>query len=212
MKTIHYEMIMSGGVDGLNNYIISNSDINDVVPEEGNSHNPGIKMTVEECKSPEKIFSSFVYVEIDKENSNFRNHYMQLLRGEYASWKLVAVEVTHRRLWLTFQNEELEDMYLKNAAENISDENDLPYYKESLEFILPSSSEGESGHVKFKFEVLQPESLKPDITTVSFSNTGSTVITEYGDDKRREICLPGQEVHGIGDIPYMLVPVTEYYR
>lgn len=208
MKSVHYQVIMSDDIGSNQDYVISNAKTG-LLPEEGDIHEPGIKMSIEQCNNLEQLFQCFCYAAeaSDKENLHFLKYYERVLRGKEAPWKLVSVCLDHRFMWMTFQNEEL--FILHNEKSGSNEEFDsLPYYSECVSFEL---SEDIEISVKLRFEIDHP-GKQNEIILVSFSQTGPTVITEVYGAREKSFLLPGIPVAFSNDEHRQLIHITEYYH
>lgn len=213
---MRYEMLTSGNIWSEDNYIFSNTNIADteyLSPlEEGDAKEPGIKITVERCTNLKKFYSGFEYLVCDKENPSFQGHYEQVLHDESNAWKIGAVKIGHRFLYMDFFNEELYHAYYAGVMDedNVHDEK-MPYYHESVIYQFPSD-EKEHFSVKLRFAIEHSDNSAPEVILVSFSNSGPTTITEIGDNKRREIYLPGVQLQNFDGSKHNLISVVEHYR
>lgn len=199
MKELMHNVIVSNDYE----YLFSNADLSSESPEDGNARNSGIKMVIEECRNPEKFFSCFHYEVCDEENPDFQENWQAALRGESTFWKLTATKISHRYMWMTFQNEELYRIHNKGVQEV-----GAPYYLENVVFVW----EGTSGeYAKLRFELEHPDDVNPEAIRTYFSTTAYTQITELAFDKHRTLYLPGRKVPALGDM-YCLIDVMEHYR
>lgn len=189
MKMMTCCIPMIGDGIGTDDYVISNGSLDDICPEEGDEHSPGIKMFVEECPNLEELFSNFCYEQCGEENPNFLQHYKRTLRGEETPWKLAVVKIRNHFLWMEFVNEGLREAVAFDTA----------WLKEQ-------------GSVILRFELQAPNSDNPEIVCVDFIHKNGTLITEFEKNSKRELLFPGEKVTLENGSSYRFIPVTEYYR
>jgi hypothetical protein len=195
-------------VDSDFEYVFSNESLEDEYLEggDGDVFGPSIKMSVETAsKDIDAFLSHFSFVDCNGENPDFLRHYKQTLRGENTLWKITSIKISHQYMWVTFYNEEL---YRLRCEGNAKDEN-LPYYSECAE--LNWFGKNECDYADMRFEIQYPESSCTETILVCFSTYGNTVITEFGEHKRREILLPGVKVPLLGDT-FRMICTKEYRR
>lgn len=204
MRIMDYRVLMSDNIGADEGYVISNEILCSDPSREGDMHNSGIKMTVEKCNDLELLLRCFTYVITgDEENPHFSQCYKQALYDENTSWKLTAVRLDHRFMWMIFQNRELYDRYYDDTESS-----NRPYYQECVCFEMLGDKKIQA---QLKFEIEHAGSSEPETTIVSFSYCGPTVITEVYKSRKRSLFLPGQAIILDNEKYQQLVHITECY-
>ena len=209
VRSLSYYILMPTDIGVDESYVISNETLCKEPSREGDAHNPGIRMTIEKCDDLEELLKCFSYVKTgDGENPHFLQHYKRALCGKDTPWKLTAVRLDHRFMWMIFQNQELYEKHCDNDNADMEDA-DLPDYQECINFEL---SDGRKIRAEFTFEIKHPGIGEPETTIVSFSCSGPTVITEVSANRQRSLFLPDREIILAEGEPRQLVYVTECYQ
>lgn len=214
MKVLNSWITMydEAGYDG---YIITNDCMPNTASDEGDYSKPGIKLMFQHTENGLDYILQYLFEyapTLDNgDHQYFIENYDEILRGELSLWKLIAVKVHHNFMWLDFFSPELYKAYMFSGEKGML--KCLPDYAESLVFDFNQLDEGSSfakttHYVHFSFRISVENTSQTDERVDVCFSPPYTIITEYYNNRKREICLPGSKIDG----NFRRIPVTEYYR